>query len=175
MSVEVSLLVRLWVEMIWNEWFRDENLRQPPCEAVSWNLMVLWILHLLLWSASLWGCELKLVDIDDGNVEFGQPPCEAVSWNVNADNLLVEADVSLLVRLWVEISAEKRWFTGWMVSLLVRLWVEIFSEYCEKSGVRSASLWGCELKLLGYIPSDPRYTVSLLVRLWVEIRFIGGQ
>ena len=188
----VSLLVRLWVE-ISNVWGKNSlRGRQPPCEAVSWNLLCcvifndrntvsllvrLWVemwsgrsnLPLIL-SASLWGCELKYPDLPENcyaeksaslwgcelklkrsglywifhqsaslwgcelkyfwhmavklrrccqppceavswnifviafcNQVQSQPPCEAVSWNISCMEKIHEENVSLLVRLWVEI------------------------------------------------------------------------
>ena len=77
----VSLLVRLWVEML-NDWniFRLRK-GQPPCEAVSWNTPS----AKLSWKG------------------ICQPPCEAVSWNTSAYSSNGWPLVSLLVRLWVEM------------------------------------------------------------------------
>ena len=122
----VSLLVRLWVEIIVSFSPDTPLLCQPPCEAVSWNLWCyrcsvgaiqsasLWGCELKWWkvaecnyidkSASLWGCELKLVDSLTFLHHFRQPPCEAVSWNIFLKMLYGITLVSLLVRLWVEIT-----------------------------------------------------------------------
>ena len=79
---QVSLLVRLWVEMKSLLIRKSRKKRQPPCEAVSWNVST------------------KPVVI----YGWGQPPCEAVSWNDRFNcNILCRVTVSLLVRLWVEI------------------------------------------------------------------------
>ena len=76
---------------------------QPPCEAVSWN--TLWMLT--------------------RNPEACQPPCEAVSWNAKAiTKVQQDNNVSLLVRLWVE--------------MVLDIYFIIINP--------SASLWGCELK-----------------------------
>ena len=168
-EIAVSLLVRLWVEIIeyipkyrqvqrqppceavsWNtldEIISITGARQPPCEAVSWNVLSVRVLLLLL-------C---------------QPPCEAVSWNLSASATTILSFVSLLVRLWVEINSAKCLASVRIVSLLVRLWVEISSvlnthgttvrqppceavswnTLCRKpfsTQLTSASLWGCELK-----------------------------
>ena len=56
----VSLLVRLWVEIVKISSVRVLGLSQPPCEAVSWNGSCGYI--------NSW--------------RYSQPPCEAVSWNV---------------------------------------------------------------------------------------------
>ena len=80
------------------------QLRQPPCEAVSWNDLIIYGTFRLCVSASLWGCELKCV------VQQQSESCDAVS---------------LLVRLWVEISCPQS---------------------LRRCALRSASLWGCELK-----------------------------
>ena len=78
-------------------------------------------------SASLWGCELKYY------------------YYVSS---LTCNRVSLLVRLWVEITIQKPTST---------------------LSTASASLWGCELKSKHYIKKEVELLVSLLVRLWVEI------
>ena len=77
--------------------------RQPPCEAVSWNITR---------SAALLRSE-------------SQPPCEAVSWNKFFLNTIKNKPVSLLVRLWVEMTLWNIRSEESPVSLLVRLWVEI--------------------------------------------------
>ena len=144
---------------------------QPPCEAVSWNIFLQLFQLCSFRSASLWGCELK----------YGTD-------NYNCKS----SDVSLLVRLWVEISKTVDVFGCCLVSLLVRLWVEIYFRLCSwlcdnwsaslwgcelkcpprtytKQTCVSASLWGCELKYQEHHTSFAMTTVSLLVRLWVEI------
>ena len=98
----VSLLVRLWVEIYKEENHGKKKESQPPCEAVSWNIK----------------CSNHRL------VVRRQPPCEAVSWNDNSAVISKLDGVSLLVRLWVEI----------------RCWRKSDIE------IRSASLWGCELK-----------------------------
>ena len=103
--ISVSLLVRLWVEML-------------PTQISVTNDSP---------SASSWGCELKYkrnwiyfrwdivsllvrlwVEIQSqpgrGVHETSQPPREAVSWNVPAAAVRTVMQVSLLVRLWVEIA-----------------------------------------------------------------------
>ena len=165
----VSLLVRLWVEI--NNKINQElqMYRQPPCEAVSWNMKSWCSLESRSQSASLWGCELKYI---------------ATRWSVH------DPIVSLLVRLWVEISIVFFVPSGKVVSLLVRLWVEMMHLMCCRFITSSASLWGCELKYLCIYQTHPWRcqppceavswnsneqmenaidSVSLLVRLWVEI------
>ena len=124
--LDVSLLVRLWVE-IWLSENRYPHIHsQPPCEAVSWNTNIA--------RSASWGVR--------------QPPCEAVSWNAYQNDLQSQnKKVSLLVRLWVEISMKDIASLLIIVSLLVRLWVEII------------------VKVIGNYLA----LVSLLVRLWVEI------
>ena len=55
------------------------------------------------------------------------------------------------------------------VSLLVRLWVEIKMNRITSWCIKSASLWGCELKYYFKRTGRALGMVSLLVRLWVEI------
>ena len=151
-SVEVSLLVRLWVEMYWDRYSFCPKRRQPPCEAVSWNVL---------------NCVLL-------TTPFSQPPCEAVSWNAwhGTENQLVKKSASLWgceLKYGGQVYQKHRTY----VSLLVRLWVEIptprtYHVTCSSS----ASLWGCELKCLIPFCYKPVKIVSLLVRLWVEmVRF----
>ena len=166
--------------------------RQPLREAVSWNVYLIIIVHCSDSSASSWGCELKLT----GKIVFvktqeGQPLREAVSWNTPADVMIVDYDsqplreavswnnfvaaahilsqVSLFVRLWVEIKLFLRHILLLTVSLFVRLWVEMcevlpLAHSCKRQPLReavswnvasasfsalsaaSASSWGCELK-----------------------------
>ena len=189
-EIAVSLLVRLWVEMSFVRSHPGVYRRQPPCEAVSWNsngdkvqtsggvslLVRLWVeiilgskLESAKRSASLWGCELKCMDIVEHYCVIGQPPCEAVSWNAECNRDIKTYFVSLLVRLWVEM-----YDRGWndaleKVSLLVRLWVEMFLRGFSNFDYLSASLWGCELKWFSSAVIRSTSDVSLLVRLWVEI------
>ena len=123
-EIAVSLLVRLWVEIA-----------SFICCSRT------------LWSASLWGCELKY-----------RICC--LFWR--------HVFVSLLVRLWVEMTIALASDSVIPVSLLVRLWVEISVSILTLSSTWSASLWGCELKYRKGICKHLLH-VSLLVRLWVEI------
>ena len=122
---EVSLLVRLWVEMRSNDLITPISYRQPPCEAVSWNSSRAAFPFQTYPSASLWGCELKCLEV----VVF-----------------VSVVYVSLLVRLWVEMRYELTLIPALLVSLLVRLWVEMQTCVVLTHRTLSASLWGCELK-----------------------------
>ena len=123
-SVNVSLLVRLWVEIVparlcWSHWK----------------------------SASLWGCELKYVKNLTTRVMPGQPPCEAVSWNfLLKKGSWQTAQVSLLVRLWVEITLMKHKKTETGSASLWGCELKCFRNRYLTTSVLSASLWGCELK-----------------------------
>ena len=104
MSYLVSLLVRLWVEII---------VSFIPSKTDTVSLLVrLWV-------------EITGNNRNDGM--FGQPPCEAVSWNNAIKSKISKTWVSLLVRLWVEMAWWKPFRKHNYVSLLVRLWVEIFN------------------------------------------------
>ncbi len=124
-EIAVSLLVRLWVEMILSTSLVNIDNGQPPCEAVSWNIP----------------CQHTVL------LSNRQPPCEAVSWNAQDRHCSWRWSVSLLVRLWVEIEI-------WPAVLrcLYRsasLWgCELKYKQSLKLAAtcRSASLWGCELK-----------------------------
>ena len=146
------------------------QISQPPCEAVSWNELKNALVNGDCLSASLWGCELKCGQTDQTDESRSQPPCEAVSWNVSEfficfpqrwsaslrgcelkyqlspyEQYLLH--VSLLVRLWVEMTKRRNWQANNRVSLLERLWVEI-KQATKLNRVR---------------------IVSLLERLWVEM------
>ena len=190
-GILVSLLVRLWVEMksqfhmcrsiqsasLWGCELKYDllgiqsfsHLRQPPCEAVSWNTFAG---SAVTFDQSQPPCEAVSWNITTITERWNlqrQPPCEAVSWNLKMKKMYNHDDVSLLVRLWVEIS-----------------------DWAKFSGLsRSASLWGCELKCIfdairSWVSRQPpceavswnifrnsscpsSTSVSLLVRLWVEI------
>ena len=193
MLLPVSLLVRLWVEMHCTVWCWKLSYRQPPCEAVSWNI---------LWQRNgICGigqppCEAVSWNIghySNSELEKSQPPCEAVSWNVD-HMLLAYADylsaslwgcelkyisgdtifsgfvVSLLVRLWVEIGVCITAKNVCYVSLLVRLWVEIqlSSKHLKFAWVSLlVRLW---VEIPYWSGWNDNVLVSLLVRLWVEIR-----
>ena len=123
---------------------------QPPCEAVSWNTNIPRSMPCEALSASLWGCELKLLRILP---------------------LSVLSPVSLLVRLWVEI--RQAWWLGRSAKTSASLWgcelkcaklgrdmLNMSQPPCEAVSWNldmpattqclylSASLWGCELKYL---------------------------
>ena len=84
-----------------------------------------------------------------GSWQHCQPLREAVSWNNNIDAEWKLEQVSLFVRLWVEIYKKETKRTESGVSLFVRLWVEILRcAHCGHS-----------------------FSVSLFVRLWVEMYF----
>ena len=127
-----------------------------------------------------------------------QPPCEAVSWNESRRAGAVHYDVSLLVRLWVEmwgICYRRQWVScqppceavSWNVHIpkqrvcwdtSASLWgCELkYKVYIKAEGEpKSASLWGCELKFVRVGVVEWRNVVSLLVRLWVEMRKTNQQ
>ena len=122
----VSLLVRLWVEMVRFPVWQAAPTCQPPCEAVSWNTLHAFVKNWRQQSASLWGCELKSQTLELSTVRSGcQPPCEAVSWN---RCICYSPSVGLMsASLW---GCELKY-----IEALTR-----------KSKAGSASLWGCELK-----------------------------
>ena len=77
----VSLLVRLWVEIADRMWIFRRRRSQPPCEAVSWNNL---IGSLTSSAAGQPPCEAVSWNTDWSDcttTSRSQPPCEAVSWN----------------------------------------------------------------------------------------------
>ena len=81
-QADVSLFVRLWVEIFHFSQNPRKVARQPLREAVSWNVAIKVILR----------CRNR------------QPLREAVSWNATSWEWDVKHQVSLFVRLWVEMS-----------------------------------------------------------------------
>ena len=164
----VSLLVRLWVEMVRRLVTVGGVQGQPPCEAVSWNFRYANRTVLATTSASLWGCELKyhwyFLSLDP----IRQPPCEAVSWNSMACMYSIGCSVSLLVRLWVEMNDAIITPPISCVSLLVRLWVEIQLLLLSNPLPVRQPPWVLRC-LFGYAIIDT-ILVSLFERLWIEKR-----
>ena len=123
-------------------------LRQPPCEAVSWNMEKI---RGYTADRSQPPCEAVSWNINQSRLiswKFGQPPCEAVSWNLRGVFDILPEDVS--ASLW-----------GCELKFVI--------VHCYKFHNMSASLWGCELKCLCRLILVAPLLVSLLVRLWVEI------
>ena len=167
----VSLLVRLWVEIFWQHLKAIRFQSILSTRLVSWNILAALKGKQLRSSASLWGCELKsLYKGKTAQLKMRQPPCEAVSWN--ALDKLHNQTGTKSASLWgceLKYRCLGYWLELITVSLLVRLWVEILSLPCAPIVWPSASLWGCELKYERYYNSITGKKVSLLVRLWVEI------
>ncbi len=165
----VSLLVRLWVEIIELKSSQKMLTCQPPREAVSWNAMVLErpMIHTVSLLVRLWVEIEKLtantrqlrvsllvrlwveIDLNGGwlQILLCQPPREAVSWNEHNykgckqyGSQPPREAVSWNDRpLFLQIQVH--------VSLLVRLWVEIkYLHHNWIAKMMSASSWGCELK-----------------------------
>ena len=144
--------------------------RQPPCEAVSWNVSKEEYDEDVQVSASLWGCELKYDQPDNiaGALESASLwGCE-LKWPADiiyAGTLCV----SLLVRLWVEMERAPFFSGASFVSLLVRLWVEM--PWIIQSMRSPISQPPCEAVSWNITrwTTYGEFKVSLLVRLWVEI------
>ena len=131
-------------------------IRQPPCEAVSWNrhtgehCITDWL------SASLWGCELKSGRASKLRLAWSQPPCEAVSWNIQwAKRKIVppfrqppcEAVSWNSIRI-PTVNTQRRQppceAVSWNMGAISGI----------GNAVKSASLWGCELKCMGVSASE---------------------
>ena len=144
----VSLFVRLWVEIGYGQKFNYIW----GGSASSWGCELKWRGSYGTYhdqsSASSWGCELKFPTIRIILACFQSASswgCELKFRSADRDDCVRE--VSLFVRLWVEIE-QIRLYTVWMMS---------------------ASSWGCELKYLLHILFYYIQIVSLFVRLLVEI------
>ena len=147
-SMIVSLLVRLWVEIffLYSSQFAHGSASLWGCElkwAINGQICHGWR------SASLWGCELKCRPFPLIPAPFPcQPPCEAVSWNNTTEYSWMWSLWS--ASLWgceLKLHSSVWYLPRQVVSLLVRLWVEIAQrERHQQNRKASASLWGCELK-----------------------------
>ena len=146
LSNVVSLFVRLWVEMLtvmqtaneyvvslfvrlWVEIHSSRTWIIAILSASSWGCELKYSVQPFLcrkWlSASSWGCELKYSGNGLNFIGESQPLREAVSWNSSGQCSHGSQNVSLFVRLWVEILTDIK-YRGWnRVSLFVRLWVEM--------------------------------------------------
>ena len=126
--------------------FHAYNQCHPPCEDVSWKLILEFNIENNS-SSSLWGCELKNAMI---SVE------------------LFVSHVILLVRMWVEKSWGVTFKIYWNVILLVRMWVE----KTHLSWHRLNRLCHPPCEDVSWKINDWRYKdvgyVILLVRMWVE-------
>ena len=144
----VSLFVRLWVEMP----ERDSRPQSRESSASSWGCELKWLISIgntsLRRSASSWGCELKYEADAGGSFGTGRQPLrEAVSWNNLLNYTAFHFVVSLFVRLWVEIV------------LMVRL-----KTAKNRQPLREAVSWNT----ISWIRAC-FLVVSLFVRLWVEM------
>ena len=144
----VSLFMRLWVEM------RMMSLRKQSdiSSASSWGCELkcdsVQRVIAVMQSASSWGCELKCFHCRILFFDDCQPLHEAVSWNRYSPRPIWGCEVSLFMRLWVEMHLTRT-----------------RAKFCTPS----ASSWGCELKYVGDILFLAFFFVSLFMRLWVEM------
>ena len=125
-QARVSLLVRLWVEIP----VRNAG-RNTQCWSASlWGCELKWkntkVLTLTYTSASLWGCELKSISRLPVNAYNRQPPCEAVSWNDKTNSAKGGAlrQPPCEAVSW-NVMESAFLYSSIIVSLLVRLWVEM--------------------------------------------------
>ena len=126
----------------------DGTYSQPPCEAVSWNMI----------------CSVKM------NILSSQPPCEAVSWNswdCKSIKYFTRQPPCEAVS-WNIAELRKRKYKVRQPPCEAVSWNK-FQPFSKKQRKVSASLWGCELKFWQYVHLHWTYHVSLLVRLWVEM------
>ena len=143
----VILLVRMWVEKVCYRKALPFLHRHPPCEDVSWKVVLrphtpARSCHPPCEDVS-WKLYMGKVMVDP---ETGHPPCEDVSWkNIWQQHCWWSwchppcEDVSWKVHLQPTSKTTT-------VILLVRMWVEnkISGYLIDPTG--SSSLWGCELK-----------------------------
>ena len=178
LSIGVSLLVRLWVEIFDQKWNHKESFVSLLVRLWVEIWKRTWGLGLFK-SASLWGCELKYPELCKDTAYGCQPPCEAVSWNMQQKRA-VEWKISSASLWGCELKFQSNWRTciSSTVSLLVRLWVEMTQLQTESQAYQSqppceavswndvtnnfyaiinmsASLWGCELKLRCLLHEKP--------------------
>ena len=188
----VSLLVRLWIEIQdsfaasdggkgqppceavnWNNSADEkgnEYYRQPPCEAVNWNVGKVSATFTAVCQPPCEAVNWNSHSSTYTNHDSRQPPCEAVNWNFFQARFVDPA--------WCQPPCEavnwNRYRTSVdlndLVSLLVRLWIEMIDSVRYGSESLSASLWGCELKLLlariGAIRSTSASLWGCELKLW---------
>ena len=154
--LDVSLFVRLWVEIIASP---KENVALPVSLFVrlwveisgQFQIFSNWLVSLFV---RLW---VEIINVlDKIKKEICQPLREAVSWNLlNIPISCLETSQPLreavswnenAMRLWVEILCPYTSCPTVSVSLFVRLWVEILMQLLSSCLPQSASSWGCELK-----------------------------
>ena len=121
--------------------------RQPPREAVSWNTIDLYRICKTTCQPPREAVSWNVYVVQFAAHLPCQPPREAVSWNICRLDSKKEVDVSLLVRLWVEMDnvlttspPVPRQPPREAVS-----WNYFWSHFRGMYAV-SASSWGCELK-----------------------------
>ena len=123
-AIAVDLLARSWVEITQGQRLRQcyqsTSLRgrelkylwvyrtllswgRPPCEVVSWNILLACLDLIVHSSTSLRGRELKWIQRDRLFEAVSRPPCEVVSWNGMEASQASYMAVDLLARSWVEI------------------------------------------------------------------------
>ena len=158
----------MWVENVGFCKIVHMLFRHPPCEDVSWKIVITVLLPVPMLSSSLWGCELKNQDVCTPSGYHCHPPCEDVSWKYTGFFKCIFKFSSS--SLWgCELKNRMplggiRWprhppceDVSWkneacmniiihLVILLVRMWVEkvLIHHLCRIS--LSSSMWGCELK-----------------------------
>ena len=144
----------------------------------------------MVWSSSLWGCELKRICKWYHPLRIRHPPCEDVSWKVKDHASEITETVILLVRMWVEklYGVARHYRTT--VILLVRMWVEKFLVLffsCLSTVILLVRMWVEKAYALLFFPgsighppcedvswksngrsTDSLNSVILLVRMWVE-------
>ena len=186
--MDVSLFVRLWVEIMnlavfrrlrecqplreavsWNIQrtnYRNNCLCQPLREAVSWNTGETETLKDLGVSASSWGCELKSFYKEVSLIW----PMSASSWGCELKFQKVRRQA------WTQCQPLREavsWNANWDCNALV-FCMSASSWGCElkcnisTKGVTkhsSASSWGCELKYCVHLWSSNWFKVGLFVRL----------
>ena len=170
---QVSLFVRLWVEIYPAAGIVRATYSQPLREAVSWNsfkvpvplIPVTVSLFVRLW-VEMWMWKEEI------HHQCCQPLREAVSWNT--ENRITQPLPKLSASSWgCELKCvilPSRINVTWSASS----WgCEL--KYAFRSSVfirnKSASSWGCELKCNREICMRISRFVSLFVRLWIEIKW----
>ena len=147
---------------------------QPPCEAVSWNAWHGTENQLVKKSASLWGCELKCLEVIVFEASICQPPCEAVSWN----NFLPVVYINISRQppceavSWNACVSPPRNASSSQPPCEAVSWNALYG-LVLKIVLSSASLWGCELK---YIVTKKRDLWHWSASLWgCELKYRSLQ
>ena len=147
MDENVTPLVGVWIEMLFQNGFHVPTLRHSPCGSVDWNLCLSVCYLLSAWSLPLWECGLKSALLPVLFVVLLVTPLVGVwieiAWLVYPSGRKI---VTPLVGVWIEINQMLLPYRGRSVTPLVGVWIEILTVIHSHLCTTSLPLWECGLK-----------------------------